>query len=127
MDLIQITEKLTPPVCKITDYGKYLYYLEKKERGLRKHKKGELKRIRLTFNISKHDLEIRARQAEKFLKKGTKVKIELVLRGREKFLQNFAKEKINQFLEILKNIIPIKVERELKQEMGRLTMIIFKD
>ncbi|MBZ1345287.1 MAG: translation initiation factor IF-3 [Candidatus Nealsonbacteria bacterium] len=127
LDLIQITEKLTPPVCKITDYGKYLYYLEKKERGLKKHKRGEIKRIRLTFNISKHDLETRAYQAEKFLKRGDKVKIELVLRGRQKFLQDFAKEKINQFLETLKKLIPIKVERELKQEIGRLTMVVFKN
>jgi translation initiation factor IF-3 len=126
LDLIQVTEKVTPPVCRIGDYGKYQYLQEKKEKLTHKHKGGELKGIRLTFNISLHDLETRARQAEKFLNKGDKVRIELPLRGREKGLPDFAKEKINKFLEILKELIPIKVERELKREQRGLTMIISK-
>ncbi|MFH1462686.1 MAG: translation initiation factor IF-3 [bacterium] len=126
LDLIQVTEKVEPPVCRLGDYGKYLYREEKKEKLSKKHKGGELKRIRLTFNISLHDLETRARQTEKFLSKGNKVMIELPLRGREKALGNFAKEKINKFLEILNNIIPIKTERELKREARGFTMIISK-
>jgi len=126
LDLIQLTDKVEPPVCKIEDYGKYQYREEKKEKALHKHRGGELKGIRLTFNISPHDLETRARQAEKFLQKGNKVRIELRLRGREKALQGFAREKVEKFLEILNNIIPIKVERELKKELRGLTMIITK-
>ncbi len=126
LDLIQVTEKVTPAVCKIGDYGKYLYREEKRERSTHKHKGGELKGIRLTFNISLHDLETRARQAEKFLNKGNKVRIELPLRGRQKALGDFAKEKINKFLEILNNITPIKIERELKREPRGFTMIISK-
>ena len=126
LDLIQITEKVEPPVCKIMDYGKYLYSLQKRERAAKIKRGGELKGIRLGFNISLHDLETRARQAEKFLKKGDRVRIELPLRGREKTLGDFAKEKVNKFLEILQNIIPIKVERELKREIRGLTMIIAK-
>jgi translation initiation factor IF-3 len=113
LDLIQVTEKVEPPVCKIGDYGKYLYQEEKKGKSAKKHKGGELKGIRLTFNISLHDLETRVRQAEKFLSKGDKVRIELPLRGRQKALGNFAKEKVGKFLEILKNTTPIKIEREL--------------
>lgn len=123
-DLIQVTEKVEPPVCKLMDYGKYLYRLKKKERGAKLHKGGELKGIRLTFGISGHDLKTRARQAEKFLKQGDKVRIEMKLRGREKTLQGFAREKINKFLEVLENSIPIKVERELKRKPRGLTMII---
>ena len=126
LDLIQVTEKVEPPVCKLGDYGKYLYQEEKKNKGLKKQKGGELKGIRLTFNISLHDLETRVHQAEKFLNKGDRVRVELPLRGREKALQEFAKEKINKFLEILQNIIPIKIERELKKEFGRLIIIISK-
>ncbi len=126
LDLIQVTEKVEPPVCKLGDYGKYLYQEEKKNKGLKKQKGGELKGIRLTFNISLHDLETRVHQAEKFLNKGDKVRVELPLRGREKALQEFAKEKINKFIEILQNIIPIKIERELKKEFGRLIIIISK-
>ncbi len=125
LDLIQVTDKVEPPVCKITDYGKYLYQLQKKEKAV-KPKGGELKGIRLTFGISEHDLEIRANLAEKFLKKGDKIKIEMRLKGREKALQGFAREKIKKFIGILEKLIPIKIEREVKREFGGLTLIISK-
>ncbi len=105
LDLIQISEKATPAVCKIMDYGKYLYWQEKKEREMIKRTGGEVKGIRLTFNISQHDLETRATQTENFLKKGDKVRVEMILRGREKGLSEFAKGKINQFLDILENLL----------------------
>lgn len=127
LDLIQVTEKVTPPVCKIMDYGKYLYQEKKKEKqAVKKQKGGELKGIRLTFNISQHDMETRAKQAEKFLKEGDKIRIELILRGREKALGNFAKEKINKFLEVMGTLLPYKVERELKREPRGFSMIISK-
>lgn len=127
LDLIKVTDKVEPPVCRIMDYGKYAYQQKKKER--KQHQKGgELKSIRLTFNISPHDLATRAAAAEKFLKKGNKVRLELVLRGREKSygLRNFAEAKLKQLLEILQKSMSIKVERVLKQESRGLTMIITK-
>lgn len=127
LDLIQVTERVEPPVCKIGDYGKYLYQEEKKNKSAKKHKGGELKGIRLTFNISLHDLETRVHQAEKFLNKGDKIRVELPLRGRQKALGDFAKEKVSKFLEILKNTTPIKIERGLKREGRGLTMIISKE
>lgn len=127
LDLIQVTEKVDPPVCKIMDYGKYLYQEEKKEKeALKKQKGGEMKGVRLSFGISIHDLETRAHQAEKFLKEGDKIRIEMVLRGREKAHQDFAKDKISQFLDILEKQIPFKVERELKREPRGFTIIISK-
>jgi translation initiation factor IF-3 len=126
LDLIQVTEKADPPVCKIMDYGKYLYWLQKKEKASKTKKSGELKGIRLRFNISLHDLETKAHQAEKFLKAGDKVRIEMVLRGREKQLSDFAKEKINQFLEVLEKLIPIKTERALKKEARGFSLIVAK-
>ncbi len=113
LDLIQVTEKVEPPVCKIMDYGKYLYSLRKKEKGSKIKKAGQIKGIRISFGISLHDLETRAKQAEKFLKKGYKVKVELILRGRQKALGEHAKGKMNQFLEVLRGLIPVKIEREL--------------
>lgn len=127
LDLIQVTEKVEPPVCKLGDYGKYLYLKEKKERAPQKNKGGELKGIRLTFNISSHDIETRIKLAEKFLKKGDRVCIELPLRGREKALGDIAKEKINKFLEILTKSISVKIEKELKREPRGFTIIISKD
>jgi len=126
LDLVQVTEKIEPPVCKIINYGKYLYSLQKKERATKIKRSSELKGIRLGFNISLHDLETRAHQAEIFLKRGDKVRIEMPLRGREKGLSGFAKGKITQFLEILEKLVPIKIERELKREGRGLTMIITK-
>ena len=126
LDLIQITEKVEPPICKIMDYGKFLYRLKKKERAAKHHQGGELKGIRLTFGISDHDMEIRAKQAEKFLKKGDKIRIEMKLRGREKALNQFTREKINKFIETLNNLIPVKIEGELKRQPRGLTMIISK-
>ena len=124
LDLIQVTEKVEPPVCKIMDYGKYLYHLQKKERGGKKS--SETKGIRLSFNISPHDLETRAIQTEGFLKKGNRVRIEMILRGREKGHSDFAKEKIKMFINILEKRIPIKAEGELRKEPRGFTMVITK-
>ncbi len=88
LDLIQVTEKTDPPVCKITDHGKYLYQQKKKEKSA-KTSAGELKGIRLTFKISEHDLRTRAKQAEKFLQKGNKVRIEIEIKRKRKSASRF--------------------------------------
>ena len=126
MDLIQVTEKVEPPVCRIANYGKYLYQQQKKEKKIAKPKGGELKEIRLTFNISPHDMETRATQAKKFLEGANKVKINMALRGREKAMGQFATDKVKLFLNNLNTLIPIKTERELKREPRGFTMIVSK-
>ncbi|HEY4476297.1 MAG TPA: translation initiation factor IF-3 [Candidatus Paceibacterota bacterium] len=126
LDLIQITEHMDPPVCRLGEYGKYLYQLEKKSRGGKKHEGGNMKEVRLTFNISKNDLETRARQAEKFLAKGDRVRVVLPLRGRQKALEGFAREKMGIFLTAVKEHSQIKVEREIRREPRGLSMIIGK-
>lgn len=123
-DLIQATEKLDPPVCKLADYGKYLYQQEKKAKETKKQ--DSLKEIRLTFTISGHDLETRAKQAEKFLQKGNRVRVTLRLRGRQNALEGFAREKIEKFMETLRAQTPIKIERELKKEPRGLSLIVAK-
>lgn len=126
LDLIQVTEKVEPAVCKIMNYGKYLYWLQKKEKTSKAKRVSELKEIRLSFAISLHDLEIKANLAKKFLEKKQKVKIEMMLKGREIMFSELAKEKINQFLEILEKQIPLKIERDLKKETRKFTIIISK-
>jgi translation initiation factor IF-3 len=126
LDLIQISEKAIPPVCKIMEYGKYVYWQEKKEKESAKHKASETKIVQLTFNISPHDMETRANQSKKFLDKGDRIIITMVLRGREKALSEFAKGKITQFLEILNKQIPTKIDRELKKDPRGFSMIISK-
>ena len=123
LDLVQVTDKVSPPVCKIIEYGKYLYHQQKKEKKQSK-KTSEIKGIRLRFNISDHDIETRVKQAEQFLAKGDKVKIEMVLRGREKALAQHAKEKIEKFLEDLNKIIEVDIERgPIKNPRGLIIII----
>lgn len=124
LDLVQVTDKVAPPVARIVEYGKYLYTLQKKDKSGKKT--SEVKSIRLTYNISPHDMEIRAAQAKKFLEKGDKVKIDLRLRGREKAFGNLAREKVGQFLAILEKSTPYKTDKELQREMGSFNMIISK-
>jgi translation initiation factor IF-3 len=126
LDLIQVTEKVEPPVCKIGDYGKYLYSLQKKERKAKK-KTTQVKGVRISFGISLHDLETRVNQAAKFLKKGDKVKVELILRGRQKAHRDFAENKMNQFIEMLQELVPIKIDQRLKKSPRGLTMIISRE
>lgn len=125
LDLVRVTQKISPPVYKILDRGKYLYQQKKKEKLAKAQKIIEIKEIRLRFAISPHDLEIKARQAEKFLKQGNKVRVVMKLRGRENALRDFAKTKVDKFLEILN--LGYKVERGLKKERGGLSMIISKE
>jgi translation initiation factor IF-3 len=126
LDLVQVTEKVDPPVCKIMNLGKYMYQQEKKEKEQKKKSGGEMKGIRMSSRISDHDMETKAKNAVKFLKKGDKVRIELRLRGREKALQEFAREKIKKFLDIIGNEIEYRTEREVKKQPRGLTTIISK-
>ena len=127
LDLIQVTEKVIPPICKVANYGKYLYSLQKKERKIKvKTHISKLKEIQLGFNISPHDIEVKAKQAEKFLAEGNKVKVGLILRGREKAMGEFAKNKMRLFIEFVDKLTPVKTERELKREPRGFTMIISK-
>ena len=128
LDLIQVTDKVEPPVCKIGNYGKYLYSLQKKERKIKVHTKiTKLKEVQIGFNISQHDIEVKAKQAEHFLKDGDKVKLGMILKGREKAMGDFAKNKIQFFLETVNKLVPIKTERELKREAKSFTIIISKE
>ncbi|HOK00618.1 MAG TPA: translation initiation factor IF-3 [Candidatus Pacearchaeota archaeon] len=125
LDLIQVTEKLYPPVCKIFDFGKYQYQQQKKEKEL-KPSGGKIKEIRLSFGISEHDLQTKANSAEKFLKKGDIVRVEIRLKGREKAHFDLAEEKIKKFIEMLDNLIPIKMEKGIKKTPQGFSVIIFK-
>ena len=90
LDLVKIAPQAKPPVCKIMDYGKYRYDLQKKEKEARKKQKTiELKEIRLSTFIEDHDLMVKANNASKFLKEGDKVS-RLRFRGREEIMSMWA-------------------------------------
>ena len=123
LDLVEISSKTEPPICKIIDSGKYQYMQEKKERKQKaKQKKQELKQIRIGFTTSLHDSEIKARQIDEFLKEGHKVKIELKLRGREKAHGDLAREKLISFLSIIKS--EFHSEDEIKRNPFGINTII---
>ena len=109
LDLIEISPTAHPPICKIMDFGKFKYQREKGEREHgKKQKEVELKGIRIGFTTGKHDLELRAKQAERFLADGDKVRINMKLRGREKAHGALAFQKFNEFLAM----IPLEINLE---------------
>ena len=84
LDLVEVAPNANPPVCRLLDYGKFKYEQAKKERESRKAQHASvLREIRMRPKIDTHDLEMKARNAEKFLKSGDKVKVTVMFRGRE--------------------------------------------
>jgi len=126
LDLVEIAPTVSPPVCKITDYGKFKYQQAKKEQQQKaKQKKVEVKGIRIGLSTSGHDLEHKAKQIGKFLNEGNKIRIEIKLKGREKAHRSLAREKLNNFLELIPE--KHKTEEEPKQGPTGLIMVIAKD
>jgi translation initiation factor IF-3 len=83
-DLVEVNPAANPPVCKILDYGKYLYNLSKKEKDTKKNATAtKLKELNFHMNIDEHDYGVKMRHAEEFMWKGMKVKMTLKFRGRE--------------------------------------------
>jgi len=125
MDLVEVSPKAEPPVCKILDYGQFKYQKEK-EAKKRKAQSAEvdIKGIRLSVRIGVGDLEVRLKQALKFLEQGDKVKVELPLRGREKAHRDVAQNVMEQFLEKIKGTYQVRLEQEIKYIGGRITMIV---
>lgn len=83
LDLVEISPNADPPVCRITDYNKFIYDKKKKEKEIKaKQKKTEVKEIRFTPNTDDHDLDFKMKHAIKFLQEGSKVKIYVHFRGR---------------------------------------------
>lgn len=100
LDLVNIAPKAQPPVCKILDYGKYRYEMQKREKEARKKQKTiQIKEIRLSTFIEDHDLGVKAHNAEKFLKEGDKVKVSLRFRGRERDNAKKGLDVMNKFAE----------------------------
>ena len=99
LDLVMISPNANPPVCKIMDYGKYKYEQSRKEKESKKKQKVvNIKEVRLRPGIEANDLNTKANQAIKFLKKGDKVKVELRFRGRELGHKDIGKEVMLKFI-----------------------------
>lgn len=116
LDLVEVSPNIEPPVVKILDYGKIQYQREKMMRKQKaSQKKVETKCIRLTARMSDHDFDVRVENAKKFLQKGAKIKIELILRGRENHYLDKAEEMMKEFIKILSAENNIIIEQPPKK------------
>ncbi|NJD23329.1 MAG: translation initiation factor IF-3 [Melioribacter sp.] len=115
MDLVEIAPQATPPVCKIIDYGKFVYEIQKREK-LQKKKQvvSVLKEIRLHPNTDTHDFDFKARHAVNFIENGDKVKVSVIFKGRELAYTEIGETLLRKFLERLSDVA--KVEQEPKFE-----------
>lgn len=127
LDLVAVSPKAEPPVAKFINYSSFKYQQEKASRKQKAlQKEVELKEIRLSPRIGKHDLEIRAKQAEKFLNRGDKVGILVILKGREKAHPDLARELIENFVKSIGQTIAITMEQEIKRQGANFSAIIAK-
>ncbi|MDR1002440.1 MAG: translation initiation factor IF-3 [Oscillospiraceae bacterium] len=109
LDLVKIAPQALPPVCKIMDYGKFRFEQQKREKEARKNQHiVELKEIRLSLNIDKHDFDTKANHAAKFLKDGNKVKVSIRFRGREMGHPEHGLEIMRRFAETLSEIANVE-------------------
>jgi len=123
LDLVEVSPNVSPPVCKIIDYGKLQYQQSKQKRlAQAKQKTVEVKGIRIGVRTDEHDLDFKKTQVEKFLTKGDKVKIEINLRGREKTHQDLARQNLQNFVSSVS--VPYKIEDSLKRFPGGFNILI---
>jgi len=126
LDLIEISPTAVPPVAKIMDFGKYQYLENKKQKAAKANAHAsELKMLQVKVGTGDHDLELKAKNASKFLKEGHRVYIELFLKGRSKYMEfNFLKERLERVLTLITE--PYKVADPIKKSMKGLAVTIEK-
>jgi len=125
LDLVEVNPKAVPPICKILDYRQFQYQQSRKAQEQRaKIKKVDIKGIRLSYKIGVHDLEFKKDQAIKFLQKGDKVKIEMILKGREKQFGPDATSKLNAFVKSLEESVNLIIESPVKRMGGQIFLLV---
>tara|TARA_B100000676_G_scaffold86849_1_gene86783 strand:+ start:78 stop:572 length:495 start_codon:yes stop_codon:yes gene_type:complete len=123
LDLVEISPNTNPPVCKILDYGKYVYEKQKLDK---KNKKKQhvihVKEIRVRPNTGDHDLLTKLSRAKKFLEAGDKVKITVMYRGREMARQDMGVDTLNRVVDILDDFA--EIDKQANMEGRRLSLIL---
>ena len=105
LDLVQVASTMTPPVCRVLDYGKYKYDQTKKERKAKRGQKvGLLREVRFRPKIEEHDLQAKIKTTKKLLEEGNKVKLGLRFRGREVIYPELGWKVLRKVAETLKEI-----------------------
>jgi translation initiation factor IF-3 len=125
LDLVEISPDAKPPVCKVMDYGKYMYEIRKKEKDSKKKQHViVVKEIRLRPRTEDHDLEFKIKHARKFLEQKNKVKFTVMFRGREMAYKEFGEELLDRVAENLEDIAKIEAEKKLEGRRLTMTMIL---
>lgn len=123
MDLVKISPTAIPPVCKVMNYGKFKFENAKKEKEAKKNQRiVELKEIWLSMTIDTNDLNVKAKQAQKFIETGNKVKVSIRMRGRQNAHSSLGIEVMNKFFDILSSIAIM--ERKPLTEGRSIIMIL---
>lgn len=123
MDLIEIAPQAEPPVCRIMDYGKYTYELQKKEKIQKKNQqKQQLKEIRFKPRTDTHDYNFKMKHAREFIEDGNKVKATVMFRGREMAHKDIGADLLTKFIEDMSDIA--KLDNEIKFEGRNLSVIL---
>lgn len=123
LDLVLINENGDPPVCKIIDYGKYKYSLEKKKKeNAKKQVKSEIKEVKMSYKIDQHDFDVRLRNVQRFLSAGDRVKVVIQFKGREMQHKDLGRELLEKIYK------PIESEATLESnpriEGRSITMLV---
>ena len=123
LDLVKIAPQARPPVCKLMDYGKYRFEQSKKEREFRKNQKViNIKEVRLSATIEDHDVEVKVKNAIKFLREGNKVKATIRFRGRQITHSEIGRQVMTEFAEKIKEYG--KIDKPPAIEGRNMSMII---
>ncbi len=123
LDLLEISPNAVPPVCKITDYGKFKYEQQKKANEARKKQKVvEIKEIKVRPNIDDHDYDVKMKQARTFIGEGDKVKVTLRFRGREMAHQELGVKLLERIRSELVELV--KVESMPRLENRQMIMVL---
>jgi translation initiation factor IF-3 len=123
LDLVLVSDKADPPVCRIMDYGKYKFELEKKAREAKKKQHtAEVKEVKMRYTIEEHDYQVRVSQADRFIKSGDKVKATITFRGREIQHSDLAEKVLKRMAEDLKEIA--EVQQYPKKEGRNMMMLL---
>nr|ARW64120.1 translation initiation factor 3 [Chondria sp. (in: red algae)] len=123
LDLVVISDKSEPPVCKIIDYGKYKFEQEKKAKeAKRKQHQTTIKEVKMRYKIEHHDYKVRVNQALRFLRSGDKVKVTVIFRGREIQHFNLAINLLNKISDDLKEIS--QIQQQPFKDGKNITMIL---
>jgi translation initiation factor IF-3 len=123
LDLVLVSDKADPPVCRIMDYGKFKFEQEKKAREARKKQHtADVKEVKMRYKIEEHDYQVRISSAQRFLKEGDKVKATVMFRGREIQHADLAEELLKRMAVDLEPVA--EIQQAPKREGRNITMLM---